>query len=86
MLNGKIVSFIWPQLKNNISFTLNLREICTRNLYTEKNGAGATLKWKRGIYISVCGHYDRKKGFFAWVQQVPFSIAECEIRVLRLKK
>jgi hypothetical protein len=61
-------------LKNIISFTRFLRKICTNHHYTEKNGTGVTLKWKRGNHILFCGRSGRKKGFSAFMQQVPFLL------------
>jgi len=48
-------------LKNIISFTRFLRKICTNHHYTEKNGAGVTLKWKRENFIWICGLSGRKR-------------------------
>jgi hypothetical protein len=65
--------------KNNISFTLNLREICTKNLYTEKNGTGATLKWKRENYILICGREAGKRDLLRCCGKSLFLFRDGEI-------
>jgi len=54
--------------KLSLVLLLNSRKICTKNLYTEKNGAGATLKWKRWRCILIYGFNVREKGFIAFRQ------------------
>ena len=68
------MAFLLENLKNIISFTRFIKKICTNHHYTEKNGTGATLKWKREKILLICGHKGREKGFSAYMQQVPFLL------------
>jgi len=70
----KSTVFLLENLKNIVSFTRFFKKTCTNHLYTEKNGTGVTLKWKREKYILICGRNDREKGFSVFMQDVPFPV------------
>ena len=55
-------------LKNIVSFTRFFKNRCTIHHYTEKNGTGVTLKWKREKFVLICGRKGREKGFSALKQ------------------
>ena len=73
--------FPLENLRNIISFTRFLGKICTIHHYTEKNGTGATLKWKRGKIKLICGRKGREKGFPAFMQQVPYCLKPQPVKV-----
>ena len=78
--NFRIDDFPLENLRNIISFTRLLGKICTIHHYTEKNGTGATLKWKRGLIELICGRKGRNKGFSAFMQQVPYCLKPQAVR------
>ena len=70
--------FILENLKNIVSFTRFFKKICTILHYTEKNGTGVTLKWKREKLVLICGRKGRGKGFSAFLLEVPFLFFRIE--------